>query len=368
MLGKVTLGLKGHGRGKPGASTQPPRPTEADDAHNKEGSDIEAQQEDPVVARLTLSQMRVARIREERQKISAEKMAAAKQRREEAVLEAPCTSSVVIAAHAAAHAALASDTSIGGRRRPSRERPQVTLPHGQHFPHGSQAVAFLYGAEGTFRAPLGEVRYEWNVHLEHASARQPCNPAAIDAAVTLVHHTTRDRDGNLLLDPTRSGEMASGREGSGIEDGAFCEAAALGSVGQVVGRARLLFLFDDNLLGHAVAKVYGRRLPSGIAGASQAARIGTITRFQCLLAGVPSPAVGLRVPEAFLSQIESFWAASLRPSPIATAVLKGSWHLLHESTADAISTFHTLRRLSEAKSDPLHPDPKLQTLKPRTNP
>lgn len=46
----------------------------------------------------------------------------------------------------------------------------------------------------------------------------------------------------------------------------------------------------------------------------------------------------------------------------------GSWHLLHESTADAISTFHTLRRLSEAKSDPLHPDPKLQTLKPRTNP
>ena len=139
MLGKVTLGLKGHGRGKQGASTQPPRPadadgsTDVDDAQDPAGSGTEAaaQQEDAVVARMSLSQMRVARLREERQKTAA----AAKKRRDEAALEAP--SAVVVAAQAAAHAALASDTSSGGRR-PSRERPQVPLSHGQHFPHGSQ--------------------------------------------------------------------------------------------------------------------------------------------------------------------------------------------------------------------------------------
>ena len=187
MLGKVTLGLKGHGRGKQGAPTQPPRPTDADDAQDPAGTGTEAaaQQEDPAVARMSLSQMRVARLREERQKTAA----AAKKLRNEAVLEAP--SAVVIAAQAAAHAALASDSSSGGRRCPSRERPQVPLPHGQHFPHGSQAVAFLYGPEGTFRAPLGEVRCDWNVHSEHASARQPCNPAALDAAASLAHHTVR---------------------------------------------------------------------------------------------------------------------------------------------------------------------------------
>jgi hypothetical protein len=114
--------------------------------------------------------------------------------------------------------------------------------------------------------------------------------------------------------------------------GALCAASALGAGGKVVGRAAGrgagLLLFEDNLLALSAAAAYSRPPPAGLVAPAQPARARTLSRFHCLLAGAAgrAGALGARVPEAFLSHVDSLWAdgGALRPSPLATAALRGA--------------------------------------------
>jgi hypothetical protein len=52
-------------------------------------------------------------------------------------------------------------------------------------------VAFVYGPEGMWRAPLDGVRFDWNLFAEYADSRRPHNPTALEAAAALTLQTVR---------------------------------------------------------------------------------------------------------------------------------------------------------------------------------
>ena len=95
MRGRVTLGLKGHGRGRscssqpsagaaPGGAVGQPESECAGCPPANEDTVGSGEEGGAAVVRMTLSQMRVAKIKAERAKMAAQKVAAARRRREEA--------------------------------------------------------------------------------------------------------------------------------------------------------------------------------------------------------------------------------------------------------------------------------------------
>ena len=94
MRGRVTLGLKGHGRGRscssqpsagaaPGGAVGQPESECAGCPPANEDTVGSGEEGGAAVVRMTLSQMRVAKIKAERAKMAAQKVAAARRRREE---------------------------------------------------------------------------------------------------------------------------------------------------------------------------------------------------------------------------------------------------------------------------------------------
>jgi len=157
-------------------------------------------------------------------------------------------------------------------KQPQKDRgltaPAVKLVHGQHFPTGFQAVEYAYGH--TFKRLSSELHYTCNLHKEHASDTHPFDPETLETDCTIHHCTCCDLDGNLLCDPERGGHVQ--HSAAGVAAFAFHEHSGIGGGGgctsKQVAKPRLLFSFDDNVLGHCVSLIYHKPPPAGVEAAS----------------------------------------------------------------------------------------------------
>jgi len=244
----VTLGLRGSRRrpAQSGAAQQ----AAASDGAPAHADPPEPEEEDPF-ARMNPAQARAARIRRDR-------AAAAKLVAEQKLAER--------AARQAAEAELAAQPAPARPAAPAAAAPAQRGPaawwlaHGQHFPHGFQAVEYAYGGDGTWKR-VGEVRYECNLFREHASEAHPLDPERLEDACSRKHHTCCDLDGNILFDPGRLGKLQQCCGGAAF---AFHEHNGLAGSSRKVGRPRLLFSFDDNVLGHCISQIYSKPAPAGL--------------------------------------------------------------------------------------------------------
>jgi len=215
------------------------------------------QQEDPFV-NLTPAQARAARIRRDRGIV-------AKARAKEKL--------VLLAAkkmEGPPHIAATKLAEKQSQKDRGLTAPAVKLVHGQHFPTGFQAVEYAYGDKGTWKRLSSELHYTCNQHKEHASDSHPLDPETLETDCTTHHCTCCDLDGNLLCDPERAGHVRHSAVGvaafafhehSGIGGGAGCTS-------KQVAKPRLLFSFDENVLGHCVSLIYHKPPPAGVEATS----------------------------------------------------------------------------------------------------
>lgn len=257
----VTLGVRGRRRAPPlDAGCSRSSDTAAAHAGAREAEqDIFRPTDDDPFAQMNPAQARAARIRRDRE----------------------------VAAKAAARdkmtqrAAQKSDDAEQQRTAQQSTRPQnepktdrkiatsaVRLDHGQHFPHGFQAVEYAYSAEGTWKR-LSGLRYDSNVFEEHSDESRPYDPETLALKCASQQHTCCDLEGNILCDPDRVGSV---QQSAGSSACAFHQhnglASGPGGVAKRVSRPRLLFSFDDNVLGNCISQVYGKPAPHGVEASS----------------------------------------------------------------------------------------------------
>jgi len=331
---RVTLGLRGVGR----------PPSESFHSASKSGTPQDApcpaapEPEEEPFARMDPAQARAARIRRDRA-IAAKAVAQQKlaERAEEAVRAA---------ARQAEEAERVSHDrpAIGAPAHLSRETgPAARLVHGQHFPHGFQAVEYVYGSEGTWKR-IGEVRYDSNLFREHASDAHPLDPEKLEDACSRHQHTCCDLDGNVMFDPGRLGKVQQCCGGTAF---AFHEHCGLVCSGKK-GRMRLLFNFDDNVLGHCVSQIYSKPAPSGLDASDANAMNQTFCRWQAVVNGSPKSPVSAYLTGAWFSRVEALWKNN---SKIQQTALKGLYHVINGSLSEGFLAWQWLRDHSGAEYD-----------------
>lgn len=117
--------------------------------------------------------------------------------------------------------------------------------YGNHFPHGIQAVEYVTGPQGLWRAITpAEYTYNYYDHPAPVPANHPFNTSGLVAYADGTHFTTcRDANGHLLLDINHDGEIDSVSAGY-----AYFEHAARGTDNVLLGTPFTNFWFDDNSL------------------------------------------------------------------------------------------------------------------------
>lgn len=130
---------------------------------------------------------------------------------------------------------------------------------GRHFPNGNDAVAYLYGPNGTWREQTN-VYYGWNFykHCETPSHRH--DPQAMLRESAVSNSTAPDPNCILLGDLNNNGEIADDT----IDGYAFHEHAGRGVRGEQTASPFYQFWFDDNWVARYVSEVYDRPRPSGL--------------------------------------------------------------------------------------------------------
>jgi hypothetical protein len=140
--------------------------------------------------------------------------------------------------------------------------PDYSLPpgsYGRHYPHGLQAVNYLFSPEGTWKEMIG-VEYIWNYYRDCATLAHPLGKERlIQVANGDRVFTAPDANCHLLLDWDHDGEVD-------IESGgyAFHEHNGKGRSGYSSGKPFTVFWFDDNWLGRYMTEAYGRQNPDGL--------------------------------------------------------------------------------------------------------
>ena len=130
---------------------------------------------------------------------------------------------------------------------------------GQHFPQGSDAVAYLYGPNGTWREQTN-VYYGWNFYKHCETPSHPYDARAMLRESSVVNSTAPDSNCIILGDFNNNGEIAD----ETIGGHAFHEHAGRGVAGEQTELPFYQFWFDDNWVARYVAETYGRPHPIGL--------------------------------------------------------------------------------------------------------
>jgi len=138
-------------------------------------------------------------------------------------------------------------------------RSEAAPLFGQHFPHGSDAVAYLYGPNGTWREQTN-VSYSWNFYKHCETPGHPYDARALLRESSVVNSTAPDANCIILGDFNNNGEIAD----ETIGGYAFHEHAGRGVRGEQTALPFYQFWFDDNWVARYVAETYGRPHPIGL--------------------------------------------------------------------------------------------------------
>jgi hypothetical protein len=168
-----------------------------------------------------------------------------------------------------ARGALCSDFSAIGRR-PLRAALAFVLAvqspsgiaaplFGRHLPHGNDAVAYLYGPNGTWREQTN-VYYGWNYYKHCETPSHPQDQQALVRESSISNSTAPDANCILLGDSNNNGEIAD----ETIGGYAFHEHAGRGVRGEQTAAPFYQFWFDDNWVARYVSEVYDRPQPTGL--------------------------------------------------------------------------------------------------------
>jgi hypothetical protein len=130
---------------------------------------------------------------------------------------------------------------------------------GAHFPHGNDAVVYLYGANGTWREQ-SNVYYGWNFYKHCETPAHAHNPQAMLIESSVSNSTAPDANCILLGDLDHDGEISD----DSIVGFAFHEHAGRGVHGEQTAAPFYQFWFDDNWIARYVAEAYGRPHPIGL--------------------------------------------------------------------------------------------------------
>jgi hypothetical protein len=130
---------------------------------------------------------------------------------------------------------------------------------GRHLPHGEDAVAHLYGPNGTWREQTS-VYYGWNFYQHCETPGHAFDRQALLRMAVVGNSTAPDANCVLHGDADNDGEIAD----EALGGFAFHEHAGRGASGEQVSAPFYQFWFDDNWVARYVAEAYGRPLPSGL--------------------------------------------------------------------------------------------------------
>jgi hypothetical protein len=130
---------------------------------------------------------------------------------------------------------------------------------GRHFPHGSDAVAYLYGPNGTWREQTN-VYYGWNFYKHCETPSHVHDPQALLRHSSVTNSTAPDVNCLLLGDFNNNGEIADDT----IEGFAFHEHSGRGLRGAQTSAPFYQFWFDDNWIARYMAETYDRPHPIGL--------------------------------------------------------------------------------------------------------
>src|SRR5688572_10548206 len=78
---------------------------------------------------------------------------------------------------------------------------------GEHFPHGNDAVAYMYGSNGTWREQTN-VYYGWNFYKHCETAAHKFDPQALLRDSSTTNSTAPDANCILLGDVNNNGEVS----------------------------------------------------------------------------------------------------------------------------------------------------------------
>jgi hypothetical protein len=130
---------------------------------------------------------------------------------------------------------------------------------GRHFPHGSDAVAYLYGPNGTWREQTN-VYYGWNFYKHCETPSHAHDPQALLRQASVTNTVAPDVNCLLLGDFNNNGEIAD----ETIGGFAFHEHAGRGVRGAQTSPPFYQFWFDDNWIARYMAETYERPHPIGL--------------------------------------------------------------------------------------------------------
>ncbi len=130
---------------------------------------------------------------------------------------------------------------------------------GRHLPHGTDAVAYLYGPSGTWREQTN-LYFGWNFYKHCETPSHLHDPQALLRESSVSNSTAPDANCILLGDLDNDGEIAD----DAINGYAFHEHAGRGVRGEPAASPFYQFWFDDNWVARYVSEAYGRPHPSGL--------------------------------------------------------------------------------------------------------
>jgi len=192
---------------------------------------------------------------------------------------------------------------------------------GQHYPHGYDAVGYLYGPNGTWREQTN-VHFGWNFYKHCETPAHRYNPPALMREAAVTNTTAPDVNCVILGDDNSDGDITDDAA-SGF---AFHEHAGRGLLGQQTAAPFYQFWFDDNWVARYVAQAYDRPHPSGLHD------FGHRVRWR-VLAGdngkwTPYPPIALRADQVALNGILKLNAGDLRAA-------LAHWRRLEQSSGAA---------------------------------
>ncbi len=138
---------------------------------------------------------------------------------------------------------------------------------GKHFPHGNDAVAYLYGPNGTWREQTN-LYYGWNFYKHCETPNHRYDPQALLRESSVSNSTAPDANCLLHGDLNNNGEISD----DSIGGYAFHEHAGRGVRGEQTAPPFYQFWFDDNWIARYVSEAYGRPQPNGLHDSGQPIR------------------------------------------------------------------------------------------------